>query len=115
MSQLNQKSCEACHVAAETVKIEEMEALLQQIPEWIVQKQNGIAQLERQYHFKKYKTAVEFANSVANLAETENHHPALLIEWGKVQVSWWTHAIKGLHQNDFICAAKTDNLYAMFK
>jgi 4a-hydroxytetrahydrobiopterin dehydratase len=51
-----------------------------------------------------------FALRVGELAEAEDHHPAILIEWGRVSVTWWTHAIKGLHINDFICAAKTDQL-----
>ena len=52
------------------------------------------------------------SNRVGALAEQEGHHPALLTEWGRVTVSWWTHAIGGLHRNDFILAARTDTLYA---
>jgi len=47
---------------------------------------------------------------VSELAEIESHHPSILLEWGQVTVTWWTHAIKALHKNDFICAAKTDKL-----
>jgi len=56
--------------------------------------------------------ALNFTNKVGALAESEGHHPALLTEWGKVTVTWWTHKIGGLHRNDFIMAAKTDQLYA---
>jgi 4a-hydroxytetrahydrobiopterin dehydratase len=49
---------------------------------------------------------------VGEVAEAEDHHPALLTEWGKVTVTWWTHAVKGLHRNDFIAAAKTDQLHS---
>ncbi|WP_352284849.1 4a-hydroxytetrahydrobiopterin dehydratase, partial [Pseudoalteromonas sp. Q18-MNA-CIBAN-0097] len=45
------------------------------------------------------------------MAEDEGHHPGLLTEWGKVTVTWWSHSIKGLHKNDFICAAKTDDVF----
>jgi 4a-hydroxytetrahydrobiopterin dehydratase len=55
--------------------------------------------------------AMDFTNRAAQLANEEDHHPAILTEWGKVTVTWWTHKIKGLHQNDFIMAAKTDQLY----
>jgi len=48
---------------------------------------------------------------VANLAEQEDHHPEIMLEWGKVTVSWWSHKIKGLHMNDFICASKTDLIF----
>jgi len=54
---------------------------------------------------------LEFTNKVGELAEKEGHHPALLTEWGRTTVTWWTHKIKGLHRNDFIMAAKTDELY----
>jgi 4a-hydroxytetrahydrobiopterin dehydratase len=66
--------------------------------------------LERLYTFKNFKQALAFTNKVAQMAEEEFHHPSLLTEWGKVTVTWWTHAIGGLHRNDFICAAKTDQL-----
>ena len=51
------------------------------------------------------------SNKIANLAEQEDHHPKISLEWGKVSVLWWSHKIKGLHRNDFICASKTDDLY----
>ncbi|HEX6123240.1 MAG TPA: 4a-hydroxytetrahydrobiopterin dehydratase, partial [Ktedonobacterales bacterium] len=53
-----------------------------------------------------------FTNAVGALAEEQGHHPALLTEWGRVTVAWWTHTIRGLHRNDFIMAAKTDEAYA---
>jgi 4a-hydroxytetrahydrobiopterin dehydratase len=53
---------------------------------------------------------MSFALSVGELAEAEDHHPEILMKWGKVRVTWWTHAVNGLHLNDFICAAKTDQL-----
>jgi 4a-hydroxytetrahydrobiopterin dehydratase len=62
--------------------------------------------------YKNFVEALHFTNKVGELAETEGHHPSLLTEWGKVTVTWWTHKINGLHRNDFIMAAKTDELYA---
>ena len=50
-------------------------------------------------------------DEIAELAEKEGHHPALLTEWGRTTVTWWTHKIKGLHRNDFVMAAKTDELF----
>ena len=52
--------------------------------------------------------SLDFSNKVADLAESEDHHPKIVLEYGSVEVSWWSHKIKGLHKNDFICAAKTD-------
>jgi 4a-hydroxytetrahydrobiopterin dehydratase len=63
------------------------------------------------YSFNNFVEAIAFTNRVGELAEEENHHPALLTEWGKVTVTWWTHKIRGLHRSDFIMAAKTDKYY----
>lgn len=84
--------------------------LLQQVPSWVVNEDSGVAQLQRIFPFRNFVEALDFANKVGAIAEEADHHPALLIEWGKVQVSWWTHTIKGLHMNDFIMAARCDEL-----
>ncbi len=68
----------------------------------------GIARLERRYAFGNFLEALDFTNRVGREAQDEDHHPALLTEWGAVTVSWWTHNIGGLHRNDFIMAARTD-------
>jgi len=109
-AELSNQQCEACQVDAPKVSDDELGALLAQIPDWIPAVNDGVMMLEREYKFKNYKLAWAFANKVSELAEEEFHHPAILLEWGKVKVTWWTHAIKGLHKNDFICAAKTDQL-----
>ncbi len=90
---------------------EEIAALRPQVPEWAVSEVDGIRHLERVFKFKNFVQALEFTNQVGALAEAEGHHPALLTEWGRVTVTWWTHKIKGLHRNDFIMAAKTDQLF----
>ncbi|WP_028113808.1 4a-hydroxytetrahydrobiopterin dehydratase [Ferrimonas kyonanensis] len=108
MSELSQMKCEACQAGAPQVSDQELGPLLSQIPDWHTEVRDGVMQLERVYKFKNFKLAWAFANKVAELAEAEFHHPGILLEWGKVTVTWWTHAISGLHRNDFIMAAKTD-------
>jgi 4a-hydroxytetrahydrobiopterin dehydratase len=71
----------------------------------------GVKRLERAYKFKNFREALEFTNQVGEIAEQEDHHPLIQIEWGKVTLNWWTHVIGGLHRNDFIMAAKSDRLY----
>lgn len=110
MSELNELQCEACRIDAPRVLDDEASTLMKEIPEWEKLNRDGIDQLERVFKFKNYKTAWAFANQISELAESEGHHPAILLEWGKVTVTWWSHSIKGLHKNDFICAAKTDAL-----
>ncbi len=110
MSELKQQKCEACNVDAPKVSDEELALLIKQIPDWVPVVRNGTMQLEREFKFKNFKQAIAFTNKVGDMAEVEFHHPGILTEWGKVTVTWWTHAIGGLHKNDFVCAAKTDAL-----
>ena len=84
-----------------------------QIPEWkVITLEDGIDRLQRTYRFKNFRQALDFTVQVGELAEAESHHPKITTEWGRVSVTWWTHAIKGLHQNDFIMASRTDDLYS---
>ena len=89
----------------------EIAELHPQIPTWEIVERDGIKRLEKVYKFDNFVDALAFTNKVGELAEEEGHHPAILTEWGKVTVTWWTHKIRGLHRNDFIMAAKTDQLY----
>ena len=88
--------------------------LLQQLPLWGVQEHSAVLQLGRIYKFSDYLSALKFVNRLAELAEKHNHHPSLTLEWGKVTVSWWTHSLGGLHLNDFILAAHTEQIYNTF-
>ena len=110
MKALTELKCEACRAGAPQVSEEELAQLMKEIPEWRIETRDGIMQLERAFRFKNFRKSMAFSNRIFDLAETEGHHPAVLTEWGKVTVTWWTHAIKGLHKNDLICAAKTDAL-----
>ncbi|WP_438863922.1 4a-hydroxytetrahydrobiopterin dehydratase [Neptunicella sp.] len=110
MSELSNQKCEACQADAPKVTDQELAELMKIIPDWVPVARDGIMQLEREFTFKNFKLAMAFANKVGELAEAEFHHPSILLEWGKVTVTWWTHKINGLHKNDFICAAKTDEL-----
>ena len=85
---------------------------MEQVPGWKVFEESGIKKLARQYRFKNFVDALAFTNRVGEMAEKQDHHPALLTEWGKVRVTWWTHAAGGLHRNDFVMASKTDGEYS---
>ncbi len=112
MDNLLQMKCVACRADSPRVTPAEIAEFQPQVPDWQVLERSGIPQLERTYKFKNFVEALAFTNRVGELAEQEGHHPAILTEWGKVSVTWWTHKIKGLHRNDFIMAARTDQLYA---
>ena len=110
-NELSQTSCEACGADAPVLSEQEIKELAPQIPSWIVHEEEGIKRLICSFAFSSYEDSVNFTNKVAKLAEEEDHHPEIVLEWGNVTVSWWSHKIKGLHKNDFICASKTDNLF----
>jgi len=110
MEALTQQNCIACTGKEPPVTPEEIAQLKPQIPDWDIIEVEGESRLQRTYKFPDFKTALAFTNSVGEEAENQDHHPALLTEWGKVTVTWWTHAISGLHKNDFIMAAKCDRI-----
>jgi len=101
-------------VTADTPGLTELEIgqLIMKLPGWETHKKKGELRLEKSFQFEDFSQALTFTNRVGKLANEEDHHPAILTEWGKVTVIWWTHKIKGLHKNDFIMAAKTEQLLA---
>ncbi len=108
---LTAEKCVACRRDAPTVTEAEIAKLHPQVPKWELIELDGIKRLRRVFPFDDFAQALAFTDEVGAVAEAQGHHPALLTEWGRVTVSWWTHKIKGLHRNDFIMAAKTDELY----
>ena len=110
MYNLTSKKCEACRIDAPLVTQNEIDNFMPQIPNWQIIEIDDINRLRRTFTFSNFTDALLFTNQVGAIAEEEDHHPALLTEWGKVTVTWWSHKIKGLHINDFIMAARTDKL-----
>jgi 4a-hydroxytetrahydrobiopterin dehydratase len=110
MTTIAQAQCEACNIDAPRVTEKEIETYGAQVPEWKIVDRNGIMQLERTFTFKDFVQALDFTQRVGDIAEQADHHPAILTEYGKVTVTWWSHKIKGLHKNDFILAARTDEV-----
>jgi 4a-hydroxytetrahydrobiopterin dehydratase len=112
MSTLSAERCVACRRDSPRVTEAEIAELGREVSDWQLLERDGVARLERLFHFPNFADALAFTNRVGAIAEVEGHHPALLTEWGRVTVTWWTHKIRGLHRNDFIMAAKTDGLAA---
>jgi 4a-hydroxytetrahydrobiopterin dehydratase len=105
------RTCSACRADAPKATPEQIQEALTQLPEWKLIQVEGIDQLHRIYTLKNFADAMALTQAIGLLAEEYQHHPALLTEWGKVTVTWWTHKIKGLHENDLIMAAKTEKLF----
>lgn len=111
MNDLTKQTCEACRADAPQLSDAEIAELRPEVPEWDLIEVDGERRLRRTFKFKNFAEALAFTQRVGDLAEAADHHPALLTEWGKVTVDWWTHKIGGLHRNDFIMAAKSDQTY----
>jgi 4a-hydroxytetrahydrobiopterin dehydratase len=111
VTELARERCVACRRDAPAVTADELAELTPQVSDWEVVEVAGVPQLRRSFSFADFTEAMRFAVAVAEVAEAEGHHPALLVEWGKTTVTWWTHKIGGLHRNDFVMAAKTDELH----
>jgi 4a-hydroxytetrahydrobiopterin dehydratase len=111
MSPLARETCVACHPGAPRLTPAEIAELRPEVPGWSVVERDGIARLERVFRFGNFAEALAFTDRVGALAEAAGHHPAITTEWGRATVGWWTHAIGGLHRNDFVMAAKTDALH----
>lgn len=112
MSDLATKTCVPCSGTAPRASAEEIARFRQHVPEWTISDENDGNRLTRTFAFDDFVSALAFTNRVGAVAEEQGHHPVLLTTWGKVTVTWWTHAIDGLHENDFIMAARTDETYA---
>ncbi len=110
MEDLKTKKCIPCEGGIIPMTRDEFSKLLQQVPQWEVI--DNDTKLEREFEFQDFKKALDFVNQAGEIAEEEGHHPNIFIHsWNKVKMTVYTHAIKGLSENDFILAAKLDNIY----
>lgn len=108
MTQLMEKRCVPCRGAVEPLKSETIQELAKELqPGWKVV---GEHHIEREFTFEDFRQALDFVNRVGEIAERENHHPDICLSYGRVVIQLWTHKIHGLHENDFIVAAKIDAL-----
>ena len=112
MADLYQMKCVACRGGEPTLTDAQIIEFQPQVLDWQVKEVDGVKRLERVFKLKNFLEALVFTNKIGAIAEDEDHHPLIITEWGRVTVQWWTHKIGGLHQNDFIMAAKTDRLFA---
>lgn len=108
MSDLTQQQCEPCRGDATAASATEISQWLADIPDWQLIECDGIKQLYRRIKTANFVESIDLAQRIAQIAEANNHHPQLIVNWGSLEVYWWTHKLRGLHRNDFIMAAMTD-------
>ena len=111
MSDLNQQALQNCNSDCQPLDKDSQHSLLKQLPKWQINQQQNTDILSREYKLADFASALALCNAIGALAEEVDHHPQICIEWGKLQVSWWTHSINGLFINDFIMAARSDSAY----
>ena len=107
---LAREPCVACRPGSPPVEAEAAKEMLALLPNWRIEELEGRKRLTRAFTARNFAAALALANRIAELAEAADHHPLLAVEWGQLTVQWWTHAIGGLHRNDFIMAARCDRL-----
>ena len=110
MKDLKNSACVPCEEGGDPMDAATIEKYLKDVSGWEWIDKGQVDKLQRVFKFKNFAEAISFADRVGEIAEEQGHHPKLVVEWGKVNVIWWTHAVGGLHRNDFIMAAKTDEL-----
>jgi len=111
MAQLAKLHCIPCRGDEPPATAEGMDEYRADVPDWELVEEGGVNKLRRSFKFKNFAEALDFTDRVGAAAEEQDHHPTLVTQWGKVTVTWWTHKIGGLHRNDFVMAARTDELY----
>ena len=113
MTELLKKTCSACEIGAPLVPHDQQTELLTDLDGWIIDN-SDISKLTKEFKLNNYEQSIVFTNLIADLAELQDHHPKITLEWGSVSLEWWSHKIGGLHMNDFICAAKSDEIFDTF-
>lgn len=103
--------CDSCKLDAEKITQDELEFMMISLNKWIVIKEQGIQKVQCVYTFNNFVEALNYSNQIGELAEQHNHHPSILIEWGKVTVTWWSHGIGGLTLQDLDMAGGCDKLF----
>lgn len=107
MKKLSEEKCVPCSEGADPLKHEEIEEHLQEVEGW---ENIEDKKIEKAFKFKDFADALDFTNKVGAIAEEEGHHPNIHLSWGRVKIQLYTAKIKGLHLNDFILAAKIDEI-----
>jgi 4a-hydroxytetrahydrobiopterin dehydratase len=110
MTSLADKTCVPCRGGVLPLKGDKLAEIYRQLAEPTQWKIVNEHHLVRTYKFPDFKSALAFVNRVGALAEEQGHHPDILLGWGKVEITIWTHAVNGLTESDFILAAKIDQL-----
>jgi len=107
--------CEPVTPESDPVEGEQLDELLVRFKDWRAVKQDDNTRLRREFEFDDFTDGAKFAAAIAEHADEQGYHPQIVLEYGEVRVDWWTSDIPQLHENDFIMAAKTDDIYSRWE
>jgi len=111
MKELAKRECVPCRKGDPPLGERSIHEYLRGLSDWKLVEEKEVPRIRRRFRFPNFAAALAFTDQVGAVAEQQDHHPRIVTEWGSVTVDWWTHTVSGLHVNDFVMAAKTDELY----
>lgn len=100
---------------SDDIKLSKQEVIVlsAKLPQWQIIEECNIAKLQCKFEFENFESALVFTNDLGRLSESYHHHPQIILEWGRVTLTWWSHKLQGLHQNDFFMAKESELLYGV--
>ena len=107
---MTQIPCIACSPDARPLSDAQLAEALLSLPGWQLESRDQVPMLVRRYHYADFASALAAASTLGALAETNGHHPELVVSWGLLEVRWWSHKIRAIHQLDVALAAACDQL-----
>ena len=112
MDTLLDQTCTPVDNSSDALSKSEIIELMERVLDWDMVVEDGEQHIRRTFEFSDFAEALAFVDKVGEQAETEDHHPRMVLEWGQVTMDWWTHEVGGLHTNDFIMAVRVDDLFS---
>ena len=107
--------CEACLETADPADQKDIDAFIESSEEWVLVDEDNTRKLTKVYKFANFQEAQDYTHKVSRLAEDVGHHPVIVLQWGSVRVTWWSHKIKNIHPLDLILAERCDVAYNKVK
>ena len=107
--------CEACLETADPADQKDIDAFIESSEEWMIVVEDSTPKITKVYKFSNFQEAQDYTNKVSRLAEDVGHHPVIVLQWGSVKVTWWSHKIKNIHPLDLILAERCDLAYVETK